>query len=94
MAEVFLINLPHDCSDHELQGWAASHGVDVLSTRVIRDLVAGVSPAFGYVEVQDKARLKQAVAALDGEKLRHRTVTAKPVKVTARHAAHGSSARR
>jgi len=84
MAEIFLTNLPHDCSDRELREWVESRGIEVRSTRIILDLEAGVAPAFGYVEIQNAEFVKAGAAALNGRKLRTNIVIAKPVQVVPR----------
>ena len=66
MAEIFLTNLPHDCSDRELRDWVESRGIQVRSTRIILDLETGVAPAFGYVEIQNAELLKTGAASLTG----------------------------
>jgi RNA recognition motif-containing protein len=80
MAEIFLTNLPHDCSDHELREWVETRGIEVKSTRIILDLETGVAPAFGYVEIQNAEIVKAGAASLNGRKLRTNTVMAKPVQ--------------
>ena len=84
MAEIFLTNLPHDCSDPELKEWAETRGIEVKSTRIILDLEAGVAPAFGYVEILDATLVKTGAAILNGRKLRANTVMAKPVQIVPR----------
>jgi RNA recognition motif-containing protein len=84
MAEIFLTNLPHDCSDRELREWIQSRGIEVKSTRIILDLETGVAPAFGYVEIQDATLVKAGAALLNGRKLRTNTVMAKPVQIVPR----------
>ena len=84
MAEIFLTNLPHDCSDHELREWAETRGIEVKSTRIILDLETGVAPAFGYVEIQNAEFVKAGAASLNGRKLRTNTVMAKPVQIVPR----------
>ena len=81
MAEIFLTNLPHDCSDRELREWVESRGIEVRSTRIILDLETGVAPAFGYVEIQNAEFVKAGAASLNGRKLRTNTVMAKPVQI-------------
>jgi len=81
MAEIFLTNLPHDCSDRELREWVESRGIEVRSTRIILDLETGVSPAFGYVEIENAEFVKVGAASLNGRKLRTNTVMAKPVQI-------------
>ena len=84
MAEIFLTNLPHDCSDPELREWAETRGIEVRSTRIILDLETGVAPAFGYVEIGDATLVKAGAAILNGRKLRTNTVMAKPVQIVTR----------
>ena len=66
MSKLFFVNIPYNCSDRELQEWVESRGIETRSIRIVRDLVAGVSPAFGYVELKDDSRNR----AWNGE--RHR----------------------
>ena len=74
MTRLFLTNIPYDCQDAELRNWIESQGFDVNSLRVIRDLVAGVSPAFGYVSLGEATRAIDAIRILDGQNLKGRTV--------------------
>jgi hypothetical protein len=55
MTRLFFTNIPCDCQDAELRGWIEAQGFDVDSVRVIRDMIAGVSPAFGYVSLRNTA---------------------------------------
>jgi RNA recognition motif-containing protein len=77
MSKLFFVNIPYDCTDRELKDWVESRGVEVRSLRIIRDLVAGVSPAFGYVEVQDDSRIQEYAAILNGKKMRNQTLSVK-----------------
>ena len=74
MSTLFLVNVPHDCSDDELAEWVQSSGIAVKTVRVIRDLVAGVSPSFAYVEIAEKIRVADAVQKLNGHNIRERTI--------------------
>ena len=74
MPKLFLTNIPHDCTDLQLQEWIESRGIQTATIRVIRDLVAGVSPSFGYVELKDKAQVMNAVSLLDGKRLGSRAI--------------------
>ncbi len=69
MAEIFLTNLPHDCSDHELREWVESRGIEVKSTRIILDLETGVAPAFGYVEIENADFVKAGAASSERTKI-------------------------
>jgi len=76
-SQLFFVNLPYNCSDRELKQWIESRGISIESIRIIRDLVAGVSPAFAYAEPKDHTRLEEAVSVLNGKKMRNQTVTVK-----------------
>jgi RNA recognition motif-containing protein len=76
-SQLFLTNLPYNCSEHELQEWVESHGIGTGSIRIVRDVVAGVSPAFGYVELKDDKAINEAVARLNGKRMRNQTVLVK-----------------
>jgi RNA recognition motif-containing protein len=77
MAKLFFVNIPYNCSDRELQDWVESRGLETRSIRIVRDLVAGVSPAFGYVELKDESKMQEAVVALNGKKMRNQTILVK-----------------
>jgi RNA recognition motif-containing protein len=74
-SQLFFTNIPYNCSDRELKDWIESRGVEIRSIRIMRDLVAGVSPAFAYADLKDDARLQEAVSLLDGKKMRNQTVS-------------------
>ena len=77
--ELFFVNIPYNCSDREFKDWIESRGIETESIRIIRDLVAGASPAFGYAILKDHMTLAEAAANLNGKKLRNQIVTVKPV---------------
>ena len=77
MTRLFLMNIPCDCQDAELRSWIEAQGFDVDSLRVVRDLVAGVSPAFGYVSLRDTIDGGHAIKLLDGQNLKGRTLQVK-----------------
>ena len=72
--QLFFVNVPYDCSDGEFREWIESRGIQTESIRVIRDLVAGVSPAFAYAALKDPSQLNKAVDTLNGKKIRHETI--------------------
>lgn len=74
MGTLFLVNVPHNCSDTELTEWVEGSGFEVQGVRVIRDLVAGVSPSFAYVELTEKTPIVDAVSKLNGQHIRDRVV--------------------
>jgi RNA recognition motif-containing protein len=69
MGTLFLANVPHNCSDDELTQWVESSGIAVRNVRLVRDLVAGVSPSFAYVDI-DGIPVADAVRELNGKRIR------------------------
>ena len=69
-SSLYLVNLPHNCTDNELKDWIESRGFKTCSVRIIRDVIAGVSPAFGYVKLRDDSQLEEACVSLTGKRLR------------------------
>jgi RNA recognition motif-containing protein len=87
MSKLFFVNIPYNCSDRELQEWVESRGIETRSIRIVRDLVAGVSPAFGYVELKDDSRTQEAIEILNGKRMRNQTILVKEAQVQATGAA-------
>jgi RNA recognition motif-containing protein len=74
MGTLFMMNVPHNCSDNELTDWVQSSGIEVRKVRLIKDLVAGVSPSFAYVEISEKVPVADAVQKLNGHNIRERVI--------------------
>ena len=74
MGTLFMVNVPHNCSDNELTNWVQSSGIEVKKVRLIRDLVAGVSPSFAYEEISEKVPVADAVRKLNGHNIRERVI--------------------
>jgi RNA recognition motif-containing protein len=74
MSTLFLVNVPHNCTEPELTDWIESSGIEVNKVRLIRDLVAGVSPSFAYVEIDELVPVADAVQKLNGQPMRERTI--------------------
>ena len=74
MGTLFLVNVPHNCSDEELAAWVESSGIHVKHVRVIRDTVSGASPSFAYVDIAEKIPIADAVRQLNGHNIRERTI--------------------
>src|SRR5688572_20790355 len=85
MSTLFMVNIPYNCTESELQSWVESHGIPVKSVRLIRDVVAGVSPGFAYVDIPAEIVLQDALARLNRQNIRDRLilVTEARHKVTA-----------
>jgi RNA recognition motif len=62
------------CSEHELQQWVESRGIKTQAIRIVRDLVSGASPAFGYVELKNGNVVGEVVVALNGKAMRGHTI--------------------
>jgi hypothetical protein len=93
-SQLLFMNVPYNCSERELKNWIEAHSVETESVRIIRDLVAGVSPSFAYADLKDHTCIPQAVALLDGKKMGTHTITVKPapVKPAIGGAAHAARA--
>jgi RNA recognition motif-containing protein len=87
MGTLFLSNVPHNCSDEELVVWVESSGVAVKKVRVIRDLVAGVSPSFAYVDIGEKVPVADAIQKLNGHNIRERVIKVSEARRGAKAAA-------
>jgi hypothetical protein len=74
MSTLFMVNVPHNCSDEELAQWVQSSGIEVEHVRQIRDLVSGASPSFAYVDITEKMPIADAVQKLNGHNIRERVV--------------------
>src|SRR5437763_14711733 len=75
MSTLFMVNVPHNCTDDELSKWVESSGIEVKQVHLIRDLVASVSPSFAYVEIQDSIPVADAVQKLNDHNIRERMIT-------------------
>ena len=68
MARLYIGNLPHLTTEHELQTWLEQNGFRVESIQVIRDLETGGSRGFAFVELPEVSRAREAVEALNGQR--------------------------
>jgi hypothetical protein len=71
---LFFSNISHNCLEPELREWVESKGFPVRSVHLVRDLVAGVSPAFAYVGLCEAARTGEAIQRLNGQRLKDRVI--------------------
>src|SRR2546423_13113504 len=69
MARLYIGNLPQVTAEHELQAWLEEQGFRVESVQIIRDLETGGSRGFGFVELPEVVRAKEAVDSLNGQQL-------------------------
>lgn len=90
MSKLFFVNVPYNCSDRELKEWVESRGIETRSIRIVRDLVSGVSPAFGYVELKDDTQIHEAISVLNGKKMRNQIIQVKEAMAHSTSAGHAS----
>jgi len=74
MASLFMMNVPHDCTESELFQWVESFGFSVQSVRLVRDVIAGVSPSFAYVEIAHDLQIPDAISRINGHSIRNRVI--------------------
>ena len=75
MSKLFIGNIPHASSDTELQQWVESQGYPVESAQIIRDRSTGQSRGFGFVLLNEDWRMKEAITALNGQRMGGRVLT-------------------
>jgi RNA recognition motif-containing protein len=75
MSKIFVGNIPHASSDADLQQWVESQGFNVESVQVIRDRSTGQSRGFAFVMLHENAKIKDAIAALNGQRMGGRVLT-------------------
>jgi RNA recognition motif-containing protein len=68
-------NIPHASSEAELQEWVESQGFAVQSAQIIRDRSTGQSRGFGFVVLDESAKIKDAIAAMNGQRMGSRVLT-------------------
>src|SRR3989442_13439554 len=75
MPKLFVGNIPHASSDMELQQWVESQGFQVESAQIIRDRSTGQSRGFGFVVLNEEWKLKDAINALNAQRMSGRVLT-------------------
>lgn len=93
MSKLFFVNIPYNCTDRELQEFVESRGIETKSIRIVRDLVSGVSPAFGYVELKDDTQIHEAIQVLHGKRMRTQIIQVKEAHAHTTTAGHGTERR-
>ena len=63
---IYIGNLPYSVDEDELRGMFEAFG-EVDSVNIIIDRDTGNSKGFGFVEMPDDAKAKEAIGALDGQ---------------------------
>jgi RNA recognition motif-containing protein len=75
MPKLFIGNIPHASSDSELQQWVEGQGFQVESAQIIRDRSTGQSRGFGFVVLNEEWKMKDAINALNGQRMGGRVLT-------------------
>ena len=75
MPKLFIGKIPHASSDAELQEWVESQGYQVESAQFIRDRSTGQSRGFGFVMLNEEWKLRDAINALNGQRMGGRVLT-------------------
>jgi RNA recognition motif-containing protein len=75
MPKLFVGNIPLASSDVELQQWVEAQGFQVESAQIIRDRSTGQSRGFGFVVLNEEWKLKDAITALNGQRMGGRVLT-------------------
>ena len=72
--KLYVGGLAYSVKDADLEALFAEHGT-VASAKVITDRDSGQSKGFGFVEMNDDAEAKTAMAALNGKEIEGRSLT-------------------
>jgi RNA recognition motif-containing protein len=75
MQKLFIGNIPHTSTERDLQQWVEAAGFSVENTEIMRDSSTGQPRGFGFVLLKEEWRIKDAVTALNGQKMRGRSLT-------------------
>src|SRR5438132_4985959 len=75
MPKIFVGNIPHSSSETELQQWVEAQGFQVESAQIIRDRSTGQSRGFGFVMLNEALKSKDAITALNGQRMGGRVLT-------------------
>lgn len=75
MPKLFIGNIPHASSDAELGQWVETQGFQVESAQIIRDRSTGQSRGFGFVVINETAKVRDAISALNGQRMGGRVLT-------------------
>ena len=74
MTKIYVGGLPYQTDDEQLSQMFSTYG-EIASARVITDRDSGRSKGFGFVEMNDDAAAKKAIAELHEAELGGRTIT-------------------
>jgi RNA recognition motif-containing protein len=77
--KLFVGSLPWSVDDKTLQDAFEEHGT-VVSAKVVKDRDTGRSRGFGFVEMENSADAKNAIAALNNSELKGRNIIVNEAK--------------
>jgi RNA recognition motif-containing protein len=79
---IFIGNLSYNVTEGDLRQAFETFG-QVASATVIKDEQSGRSKGFGFVEMPEKAEAQSAIAALNGQAFKGRTITVNEARAQA-----------
>jgi len=79
---IFIGNLSYNVTEGDLRQTFEAFG-QVASATVIKDEQSGRSKGFGFVEMPEKAEAQSAIAALNGQAFKGRTITVNEARAQA-----------
>jgi hypothetical protein len=74
VVKLFVGNLPYKAVESDIRAFFEEVDVQVNSISILRDRFSGEARGFGFVEIDDDAAARQAVAACNGRELMGRTL--------------------
>lgn len=79
---IFIGNLSYNVTEGDLRQTFVAFG-QVASATVIKDEQSGRSKGFGFVEMPEQAEAQSAIAALNGQAFKGRTITVNEARAQA-----------
>jgi RNA recognition motif-containing protein len=79
---IFIGNLSYNFTEGDLRQTFEAFG-QVTSATVIKDVQSGRSKGFGFVEIPEQAEAQSAIAALNGQAFKGRTITVNEARARA-----------
>ena len=79
---IFIGNLSYNVTEGDLRQTFEAFG-QVASATVIKDEQSGRSKGFGFVEMPEKAEAQSAIAALNGQAFKGKTITVNEARAQA-----------
>jgi hypothetical protein len=74
VTRLLLSNVPFDCTEDLLRQWIEDRGYEVLSVRLIQDVVSWTSPSFAHIQLEASTELDEAKQVLHGQVLQGRFI--------------------